>query len=78
MAIEAFLRGHLAQYDTTKNEWFYANNGEPITITRPCARCKESPIGEGYDACLGYVEGAAWACCGHGVSKPYIIWEQNK
>jgi len=25
-----------------------------------------------YDACLGHIDGATSACCGHGVKQPYI------
>ena len=78
MAITSSIRGHLIEYNIAENKWFYADNGMPITIERPCARCGKMPTREGYDACLGYIEGATWACCGHGVTRPYIIWEQNK
>jgi hypothetical protein len=31
------------------------------------------PTKEGYDNCLGHIEGVASACCGHGVEIPYIV-----
>lgn len=31
------------------------------------------PTKEGYDACIGYVEGVKSACCGHGIEKSYTI-----
>lgn len=31
------------------------------------------PIKEGYDACLGYIDGVKSACCGHGVGKPFLM-----
>lgn len=34
-----------------------------------CPKCKEPPTPEGYDACIGYVEGVTSACCGHGVKQ---------
>jgi len=36
------------------------------------------PTKEGYDGCLGYLEGIKHVCCGHGVNRPYIILENNK
>ena len=78
MAITAFLRGHLAEYNVSGNKWLYADNGAPITTNRPCTRCGKLPTGEGHDACLGYIEGASWACCGHGINKSYIIWDRDK
>jgi len=56
--------------------WQYAD-GFPGDDDRPCVRCGKLPTKEGYDACLGYIEGAISACCGHGVSKPYIIYEDD-
>lgn len=41
--------------------------------SRPCKRCGCMPTKEGYDACLGHIEGATSACCGHGVNKPILI-----
>ena len=31
------------------------------------------PTKEGYDACLGFIEGAKSACCGHGVERAYVV-----
>jgi hypothetical protein len=36
------------------------------------------PTKEGYDACLGYIEGAKSACCGHGVEEGYIVYKDKK
>ena len=32
------------------------------------------PTKEGYDACLGHIDGAIHACCGHGAEKGYIMY----
>ena len=32
------------------------------------------PTKEGYDACLGHIDGAKSACCGHGVEEPYVLY----
>lgn len=45
---------------------------------RPCIRCGNPPTPEGYDACLGHLEGVKSACCGHGVSEPVIGGRTNE
>jgi hypothetical protein len=45
---------------------------------RACPRCGEMPTKEGHDACLGHIPDVRYACCGHGIDKPYIIWEKDK
>ena len=64
-------RGHATYYDGLN--WRYTDNNEIDNGKRPCKRCGCMPTKEGYDACLGKVEGATSACCGHGVEKPYIV-----
>lgn len=64
-------RGHEIYYDGAN--WRYTDNNEIDNDTRPCKRCVCMPTEEGYDACLGYVEGAKSACCGHGIKEPYIV-----
>jgi hypothetical protein len=38
-------------------------------------KCGKMPTPEGYDACLGYIDGVISACCGHGVEKQILIKE---
>ncbi len=66
------IRGYLIKY--ANNKWAYDDTNESIDIIRPCARCGKMPTEEGYDACLGYIEGVKSACCGHGVHKPIIVY----
>ena len=54
--------------------WFYLDTMTPDDNSRPCKRCGKLPI-NGYDACLGHIDGVKSACCGHGVEKPYSIME---
>ena len=44
---------------------------------RPCKRCGKPPTPEGYDACMGYIPGAAAVCCGHGVQKGWITMKKD-
>jgi len=69
--ITSHSRGNITIF---KNGIWVYEDGTPLEQEeRPCARCGKMPTIEGYDACLGYVEGASSACCGHGVEKPYVV-----
>ena len=72
--VKTNLRGWEIYYNG--KQWKYTDNDEPLDEMRPCKRCGRVPTKEGYDACLGYIEGAKSACCGHGVSEPIIIMEK--
>jgi hypothetical protein len=74
--VTARKRGHLISY--IGGIWVYVSDNKPIgQEERPCVRCGRLPTPEGYDACLGYVEGATSACCGHGVENAYIVRNQD-
>lgn len=64
-------RGHEIEY--VNQEWIYSDTGESCNNTRPCKRCGRPPTPEGYDACLGLIEGATSACCGHGIEEAYCV-----
>ena len=69
----SYSRGWEIYYDG--KDWRYADNNQIHDDSRPCKRCGRMPTEEGCDACLGYIEGAKHACCGHGVEEPYVIKE---
>ena len=66
MVASSYSRGHKLIF---KNKWIF-EDGEEI-YERPCVRCGNLPI-EGYDSCLGFIEGVKSACCGHGVEEGFI------
>jgi len=69
----SYNRGHKVIF--INNEWVWADTKLPVKDNeRPCIRCYKYPTKEGYDVCLGHIKGASSACCGHGVKKPYIIY----
>ena len=74
--IKSYSRGHEIYYDG--KDWRYVDTGEIVNNNRPCKRCGRTPTEEGHDACLGHIEGAKSACCGHGVEPPYIVKEGQK
>lgn len=74
--VMGYSRGHEIYYDGTN--WRYVDNNEIENDSRPCKRCGKTPTKEGYDACLGHVDGVTSACCGHGVEYPYSIPTRSK
>lgn len=71
MTATSYCRGHAIEY--TKSGWVYSDTKDKCDDSRPCARCGKYPTIEGYDACLGYIDGVSSACCGHGVEDGYRI-----
>jgi hypothetical protein len=76
-SVTAYSRGHLIGWNEESRLWLYADDDSPITNDRPCAKCGMMPTAEGYDACLGHIDGAKHACCGHGVTEAYVIYEEE-
>ena len=70
----SYSRGHKTYYDWGTKNWRYSDNNEIVNDTRPCKKCGCSPTKEGYDACLGHIDGAIHACCRHGAEKGYIMY----
>jgi hypothetical protein len=69
--ITSYSRGHKIEY--INNKWIYFDNKQLFDDSRPCKRCGRMPDKDGYDACLGHIQGITAACCGHGVGPPYVI-----
>jgi hypothetical protein len=65
--ITSFDRGH--KIYLKDGFWYYCDNNKILDAERSCKRCGRKPTKEGYDACLGYIEGVESACCGHGVTE---------
>jgi len=74
--VYSWTRGHEIIYK--KGNWYYVDTGELADYERPCKKCGRMPTKEGYDACLGYIENAISACCGHGVHDPILILKEGK
>jgi hypothetical protein len=73
MSIKANGRGHEIYWDG--ETWRYSDDSL-YKDNRSCKRCGKMPTVEGYDACLGKIDGAAAACCGHGVEEPYVLYAE--
>jgi len=76
-SIHSLDRGHSITPDDSGG-WIYEDTGEICNHDRPCKRCGKPPTVEGYDACLRYLPGIQYACCGHGVTKPVRIYKKWK
>lgn len=71
--VRGYNRGNPIEY--LDGEWVYSDNKVPLeNEERPCVRCGRMPTPEGYDACLGHIEGATSACCGHGIEEKILMF----
>jgi hypothetical protein len=68
--VKSHSRGHEIYHDGLY--WRFTDDDSIANYERPCKRCGILPTKEGYDACLGHIDGATFACCGHGVDEKYI------
>lgn len=71
----SYSRGWEIYFDG--KDWRYVDNNQIHDDSRPCKRCGRMPTAEGYDACLGYIDGVTSACCGHGVEEPYFVTKEE-
>ena len=57
--------------------WYYLDTDElhDNKKPRPCPRCGNYPTKEGYDACVGHIDGMKSVCCGHGVHERILMEE---
>lgn len=72
--ITSHSRGHKIIFDVMN--WRYTD-GTIYDDSRPCIKCEEQPTKKGYDACLGYIDSATSACCGHGVEEPFVMYKED-
>lgn len=76
MSAKSHSFGHSCYYDWTAEQWRYSDSNEFIIENpRLCPQCKQPPTVEGYDPCIGFIQGANSVCCGHGVGAPFIVLE---
>ena len=80
----AYYRGHAAYLDREREAWFYLDTDALVFSVengfrdaRPCTFCDRKPTVEGYDPCIGFLPGVRSACCGHGVTPSYVVWDNG-
>ena len=74
--------GHQVVWDEGGEVWRWLDNGGVVTDERPCLfcgepfteMCDECDYGTPHDPCLGHIDGALSACCGHGVEHGRIVF----
>jgi hypothetical protein len=71
-------RGHEIYYDFDLKDWKYSDTGESANIERQCKKCGRMPTKDGYDFCIGKLNGVSSACCGHGISNPILVFEKEE
>lgn len=69
--VKSYSRGHEIYYDGT--DWRYLDTSEIHKDNRTCKKCGKATTKEGYDFCIGHLDGVIGACCGHGVSEPILL-----
>lgn len=74
--ITAYSRGHEIYFDG--QDWRYTDDNTIENDSRPCKRCGRMANADGSDHCIGHIEGAKSACCGHGIEEPYVVMEETK
>lgn len=86
MTAHGFQRGHPIQWDETSQAWLWVDNGQAAVNwggeERACPQCHLTAdptdgLG-GVDPCLGVIDGALFACCGHGVEDGYVKWPTHE
>ena len=84
MTARGHIFGHLCFFDERLDIWRYVDTGAEVSRTRPCPKCDQMPMvcercppESPHDPCLGHIEGAWAACCGHGVKQGVIIWQNE-
>lgn len=77
MAALSYSRGHQIYFHAQDNTWRYCDTNEIVNHKRACKRCGCLPTQEGHDQCLGKIDGAKSACCGHGTEPGYIVTEDQ-
>lgn len=72
--------GHDIHHEAKTNTWHFSDDGTPFTSEneRPCKLCGGDPKQHGgADPCFGKLPGVRNACCGHGIEKAYIQFENG-
>jgi hypothetical protein len=72
--------GNEVTYDENTEKYYYKDTGECISDVdyKPCKLCGKKPTKEGHDACIANLPGVKFACCGHGMNTPYVLFKNGK
>lgn len=74
-----YAHGHEIELDTITGEWYYRDTKEPVFgSNRACVRCGALPTENGHDACIANLPNVRAACCGHGKSGAYVMYNDGR
>lgn len=65
------------RYRDTGESVAYANGGPCVPPERLCPECKRPQTADGHDPCIANLPGVKFACCGHGVGKGYVSFNNG-
>jgi len=81
--MRGWLRGHAIEWNRDDSgvrvgDALYCDTLDPVEgVERPCASCGVVADEDAPDPCLGSLPGVTYACCGHGVRRGYIRFENG-
>lgn len=75
---EFYLIGNKVIWDEVNSVYKYKEDGVEVNKEniKPCPVCKKLPA-DHCDPCLGKLPGVINACCGHGLKKGYVKFENG-
>jgi len=77
MVATSYFKGNKIYYDLKEKLWKYSYTHEPITVIGECPRCKQHMKVGSPDSCIGLLPGVIQGCCGHGVKKGYLMFNNG-
>lgn len=88
MVVTGKYKGRIIYYDDKTLDWKYEDTNEICYCKdttdygyredEKCPFCRQHPTKEGYDACLGHIQGANASCCGHNKEPGYISMKDGR
>lgn len=77
---EEYIFGNGAVWNEEEQTWFIKETGlsntHEVVVNLICPKCKMKPTEDRHDPCIKNLPGVKFACCGHGVERGYI-WFEN-
>ena len=76
----SFYLGHPITWNDETRTWHYDDTGENTDTApkRACVKCRKTPALNGHDPCIANLTGVTNACCGHGVERGYIQFDDGR
>ena len=73
-----YSHGRPVVFNEVAGKWLYMDTLEPSDENpRACPWCGGLPLEGDEDACLGHIPGVTSACCGHGVERACLMFDDG-